>query len=270
MTGHLRACHASHRCRGRPVEGRARARTARAISRPLRRLGKRLGFAPVVWHELAESRAATATKRCAEEGAALLKLARDADAIIALDERGKALTSEAFAQLLGKIRDDGAGTLAILDRRPRRAGAGRARCGPRQARLRRHDPAARACPHRAGRAALSRRHHPRRASVSSGVKGSAPPWPPSIAADHQRRGRGAHGVGDVAVDLAGDVLAAEEVVVGGGEASGACCGRRSGKPARSSLAADVIDLGQILLRQSSDASTPRWQLAPLPIREYRS
>jgi 23S rRNA (pseudouridine1915-N3)-methyltransferase len=77
-------------------------------------LGKRLGLAPVAWHELAESRAATATKRCAEEGTALLKLARDADAIIALDERGKALTSAAFAQLLGKIRDDGAGTLAIL------------------------------------------------------------------------------------------------------------------------------------------------------------
>jgi 23S rRNA (pseudouridine1915-N3)-methyltransferase len=77
-------------------------------------LGKRLGLAPVVWHELAESRAATATKRCAEEGAALLKLARDADAIIALDERGKALTSQALAGLLGKIRDDGTGTLAIL------------------------------------------------------------------------------------------------------------------------------------------------------------
>jgi 23S rRNA (pseudouridine1915-N3)-methyltransferase len=77
-------------------------------------LGKRLGVSPVVWHELVESRAATATKRCAEEGAALLKLARDADIIIALDERGKALTSQAFAQLLGKVRDDGAGTLAIL------------------------------------------------------------------------------------------------------------------------------------------------------------
>ncbi len=77
-------------------------------------LGKRLAFSPVAWHELAESRAATATKRCAEEGAALLKLARDADTIIALDERGKALTSPAFAQLLGKIRDDGSATLAIL------------------------------------------------------------------------------------------------------------------------------------------------------------
>jgi 23S rRNA (pseudouridine1915-N3)-methyltransferase len=77
-------------------------------------MGKRLGLAPVAWHELAESRAATAAKRCAEEGAALLKLARDADAIVALDERGKALTSQAFAQLLAKVRDDGAGTAAIL------------------------------------------------------------------------------------------------------------------------------------------------------------
>jgi 23S rRNA (pseudouridine1915-N3)-methyltransferase len=77
-------------------------------------LGKRLGLSPVTWHEQAESRAATAIKRCAEEGAALLKLARGADTIIALDERGKALTSPAFAQLLAKIRDDGARTLAIL------------------------------------------------------------------------------------------------------------------------------------------------------------
>jgi 23S rRNA (pseudouridine1915-N3)-methyltransferase len=77
-------------------------------------LGKRLGLGPAVWHELPESRGAAAAKRYAEEGAALLKLARDADTIMALDERGKALTSQAFAGLLGKIRDDGAGTLAIL------------------------------------------------------------------------------------------------------------------------------------------------------------
>lgn len=77
-------------------------------------MGKRLGLAPVVWHELAESRAATAAKRRDEEGRALLKLARDADMIVALDERGKALTSEAFAQLLRKTRDGGAGTMAIL------------------------------------------------------------------------------------------------------------------------------------------------------------
>ena len=77
-------------------------------------MAKRLGLSPVAWHEPAESRAATAAKRSAEEGAALLKLARDADVIIALDERGKALTSQAFAQLLAKTRDDGAGAAAIL------------------------------------------------------------------------------------------------------------------------------------------------------------
>ena len=77
-------------------------------------MGKRMGLAPVAWHELAESRAANPIKRSAEEGAALLKLARDADRIVALDERGKALTSEGFAQFLRKVRDDGAGTMAIL------------------------------------------------------------------------------------------------------------------------------------------------------------
>ena len=77
-------------------------------------MARRLGLAPVAWHEVAESRAGTAAKRCSEEGGALLKLARDADLILVLDERGKSLTSEAFARLLGKYRDDGTGTLALL------------------------------------------------------------------------------------------------------------------------------------------------------------
>ena len=98
---------------GRLKDGAERELLARYRDR-FADLGKRLGLGPVAWHEPGESRAATAAKRCAEEGTALLKLARDADTIIALDERGKALTSPAFAQLLGKIRDDGAGTLAIL------------------------------------------------------------------------------------------------------------------------------------------------------------
>ena len=37
-------------------------------------MARRLGLAPVAWHEVAESRAGTAAKRCSEEGAALLKL----------------------------------------------------------------------------------------------------------------------------------------------------------------------------------------------------
>ena len=75
---------------------------------------KRLGLQPVIWHETGESRASAAPKRSAEEGAALLRLARDADFVIALDERGRMLSSEAFAKLLGKIRDDGVKTAAIL------------------------------------------------------------------------------------------------------------------------------------------------------------
>ena len=75
---------------------------------------KQLGLQPVVWHETGESRAAAAPKRSAEEGAALLRLARDADFVIALDEHGKMLSSEAFAKLLGRIRDDGVKTAAIL------------------------------------------------------------------------------------------------------------------------------------------------------------
>jgi 23S rRNA (pseudouridine1915-N3)-methyltransferase len=77
-------------------------------------MGKRLGLAPIVWHELAESRAATAAKRIAEEGDGLLRFSREANVIFALDERGKALTSEGFARLIARTRDDGAGTVALL------------------------------------------------------------------------------------------------------------------------------------------------------------
>lgn len=77
-------------------------------------LGKRLGLAPVTWHEVGESRAADTAKRRDEEGAALLKLTRDAEFVIALDERGKQLTSETFAKTLAKTRDGGAKTAGIV------------------------------------------------------------------------------------------------------------------------------------------------------------
>jgi 23S rRNA (pseudouridine1915-N3)-methyltransferase len=77
-------------------------------------LAKRLGLAPVAWHEIGESRAGTAAKRREEEGAALLRLVREVEFIIALDERGKALTSEAFAGALAKARDGGKRAAGIL------------------------------------------------------------------------------------------------------------------------------------------------------------
>jgi 23S rRNA (pseudouridine1915-N3)-methyltransferase len=75
---------------------------------------KRLGFAPVRWQEVMESRAGTATLRKAEEAAALFKMTRETQHIIALDERGKMLSSEGFARLLAKMRDDGAKAAAIV------------------------------------------------------------------------------------------------------------------------------------------------------------
>lgn len=77
-------------------------------------LAKRLGLAPVVWHEIGESRAADAAKRRDEEAAALLKLVRDAEYRVVLDERGKPLTSEAFARALAKARDGGAKAAGIV------------------------------------------------------------------------------------------------------------------------------------------------------------
>jgi 23S rRNA (pseudouridine1915-N3)-methyltransferase len=77
-------------------------------------LAKRLGLAPVTWHEIGESRATDIAKRRDEEGAALLKLVRDAEFLIALDERGKLLTSDAFAKTLAKTRDGGAKAAGII------------------------------------------------------------------------------------------------------------------------------------------------------------
>ena len=77
-------------------------------------LSKRVALAPVAWHEIGESRVASVAQRKQDEGAGLLKLAREADAIIALDEHGKSLSSDAFARHLAKVRDSGTKAMAIL------------------------------------------------------------------------------------------------------------------------------------------------------------
>jgi 23S rRNA (pseudouridine1915-N3)-methyltransferase len=77
-------------------------------------LSKRVALNPVAWQEIGESRAASVAQRQQEEAAGLLKLAREADAIIVLDERGKALSSDALARHLAKVRDGGAKSAAIL------------------------------------------------------------------------------------------------------------------------------------------------------------
>lgn len=98
---------------GRLKDGPERALLERYQNR-LAPLAKRLGLAPVNWHETAESRAADAARRREEEGLALLKPVREADFLIALDARGKALASEAIARLLAEKRDAGTKAAGLL------------------------------------------------------------------------------------------------------------------------------------------------------------
>jgi 23S rRNA (pseudouridine1915-N3)-methyltransferase len=98
---------------GRLKEGPERALLERYQER-LAPLAKRLGLAPVAWHETTESHAADAARRREEEGAALLKPVREAGFLIALDARGEALSSEAFARLLADRRDAGVKAAGLL------------------------------------------------------------------------------------------------------------------------------------------------------------
>jgi 23S rRNA (pseudouridine1915-N3)-methyltransferase len=57
--------------------------------------------------EIAESRAANPETRKKEEGSALEKALPEGAILVLLDERGKSLSSEAFAAMIGSNRDNG-------------------------------------------------------------------------------------------------------------------------------------------------------------------
>lgn len=77
-------------------------------------VGRNLGFGGVAVVELAESRAATAALRQQDEAQRLLQRTPEKALVWALDEKGHALTSSAFASELGRRRDDGAGDLVLM------------------------------------------------------------------------------------------------------------------------------------------------------------
>lgn len=64
--------------------------------------------------ELAESRASSSETRKREEAAQLEKALPDAGVLILLDERGKAMDSEAFASMIGTFRDNGKRDLTLV------------------------------------------------------------------------------------------------------------------------------------------------------------
>jgi 23S rRNA (pseudouridine1915-N3)-methyltransferase len=75
-------------------------------------IGRSLGLSAFQLVELPESRARREADRRAEEGAAILGKAGDA-VLIAFDERGKSLSSEAFAQKIAAWRDEGRAAVAF-------------------------------------------------------------------------------------------------------------------------------------------------------------
>jgi 23S rRNA (pseudouridine1915-N3)-methyltransferase len=76
--------------------------------------GRSLALGPLKLVEVTEARQSGAHQRKQDEAARLTKAAGDAAVRVVLDERGKMLTSEAFAEWLRARRDSGASSAAFL------------------------------------------------------------------------------------------------------------------------------------------------------------
>jgi 23S rRNA (pseudouridine1915-N3)-methyltransferase len=76
--------------------------------------GKRLGFSAVAVEEVGVSKLRDAAARVKEEGERLVDRIPDSAHVICLDSKGKGMTSEDFAEMLGAMRDAGARDLAFL------------------------------------------------------------------------------------------------------------------------------------------------------------
>jgi 23S rRNA (pseudouridine1915-N3)-methyltransferase len=72
-----------------------------------RALGPKLGVSKLEFIEVETSRAANAEARMNEEAVRLSKRLPEAAYLIALDEKGRSMSSDAFAKHIGKLRDTG-------------------------------------------------------------------------------------------------------------------------------------------------------------------
>ena len=98
---------------GRMKQGPERELVARYLDRA-QAGGKSLGLSGFAVTELSESRASAAATRKLEEARAVHDLLPGGTMLIALDERGAAMRSEAFAKTLGTWRDGGRGAVTFL------------------------------------------------------------------------------------------------------------------------------------------------------------
>ncbi|MGE3528910.1 MAG: 23S rRNA (pseudouridine(1915)-N(3))-methyltransferase RlmH [Methyloceanibacter sp.] len=76
--------------------------------------GRKLHLSPLAIDEVAEAKGASAKARKEAEGEALLAKIPSSHRLVALDPQGEALSSEAFAGLLAKLRDGGAEGVAFV------------------------------------------------------------------------------------------------------------------------------------------------------------
>ena len=79
-----------------------------------RAFGKRYGFSAVTVEEIAVSKFREARGRMVAEGEKLAERIPPGAHVILLDARGKGMTSDAFAEMLGAMRDAGARDLAFI------------------------------------------------------------------------------------------------------------------------------------------------------------
>lgn len=77
-------------------------------------MGKQMGVSAVICEEIAVSRDRDVRKRLADEAERLTKRVPEGAHIIRLDAKGKGMTSEEFAQMLGALRDVGTKALAFV------------------------------------------------------------------------------------------------------------------------------------------------------------
>ena len=78
------------------------------------KMGRNMGFHAVTVQELAAGKARDAASRMADEAARLAARLPDGAHIVLLDARGKGMTSEDFAEMLGGLRDVGTKDLAFV------------------------------------------------------------------------------------------------------------------------------------------------------------